>query len=103
MTACPFVVMAGLDPPARAEASWMRPSSYGFVVGATEAELRGRVERGQVGVWASYASIAERTDIEAGCGSPPTVSRSGSQANSAPGELARRGPLFLFGGFKIAD
>ena len=36
----------------------------GFVVGATEAELRGALERGQVGVWAPYASIAERTDIE---------------------------------------
>ena len=37
----------------------------GFVVGATEAELRGALERGQVGVWAPYASIAGRTDIEA--------------------------------------
>ena len=37
----------------------------GFVVGATEAELRGALERGQVGVWAPYALIAERTDIEA--------------------------------------
>ncbi len=36
----------------------------GFVVGATEAELRGALERGQVAVWAPYASIAERTDIE---------------------------------------
>jgi len=37
----------------------------GFVVGATEAELCGALERGQVGVWAPYALIAGRTDIEA--------------------------------------
>jgi aspartokinase-like uncharacterized kinase len=36
----------------------------GFVVGATEADLRGALERGQVGVWAPYALISERTDIE---------------------------------------
>jgi 5-(aminomethyl)-3-furanmethanol phosphate kinase len=36
----------------------------GVVVGATEAELRGALERGQVAVWAPYALIAERTDIE---------------------------------------
>jgi 5-(aminomethyl)-3-furanmethanol phosphate kinase len=36
----------------------------GFSVGATEAELRAALDRGQVAVWAPYALIAERTDIE---------------------------------------
>ena len=36
----------------------------GFTVGATEAELRDALERGSVAVWAPYASIAGRTDIE---------------------------------------
>lgn len=36
----------------------------GFTVGATEAELRAALERGSVAVWAPYALIAERTDIE---------------------------------------
>jgi 5-(aminomethyl)-3-furanmethanol phosphate kinase len=36
----------------------------GFVVGATEAELRGALERGQIAVWAPYVLVAERTDIE---------------------------------------
>jgi 5-(aminomethyl)-3-furanmethanol phosphate kinase len=36
----------------------------GFAVGATEGELRAALERGAVAVWAPYALIAERTDIE---------------------------------------
>ena len=36
----------------------------GFTVGATEAELRDALERGSVAVWAPYALIAGRTDIE---------------------------------------
>jgi 5-(aminomethyl)-3-furanmethanol phosphate kinase len=36
----------------------------GFAVGATEAELRAALERGQVAVWAPYALVAERTDLE---------------------------------------
>ena len=36
----------------------------GFVVGATEAELGAALDRGLVAVWAPYALIAERTDIE---------------------------------------
>ena len=36
----------------------------GFTVGATEAELRDALERDSVAVWAPYASIAGRTDIE---------------------------------------
>jgi 5-(aminomethyl)-3-furanmethanol phosphate kinase len=37
----------------------------GLAVGAAEAELRAVLERGQVAVWAPYALVAERTDIEA--------------------------------------
>lgn len=36
----------------------------GFVVGATEPELRATLDRGAVAVWAPYALIAERTDLE---------------------------------------
>jgi len=36
----------------------------GFQVGATEEDLHGALERGLVAVWAPYALIAERTDIE---------------------------------------
>jgi 5-(aminomethyl)-3-furanmethanol phosphate kinase len=36
----------------------------GFEVGATETDLWAALERGSVGVWAPYALIAERTDIE---------------------------------------
>jgi aspartokinase-like uncharacterized kinase len=36
----------------------------GFQVGATEDELLGALEHGLVAVWAPYALIAERTDIE---------------------------------------
>jgi aspartokinase-like uncharacterized kinase len=36
----------------------------GLEVGATEADLRAALERGSVAVWAPYALIAERTDIE---------------------------------------
>ena len=36
----------------------------GFTVGASEAELRDALERGGVAVWAPYAAIAGRTDIE---------------------------------------
>jgi 5-(aminomethyl)-3-furanmethanol phosphate kinase len=36
----------------------------GFTVGATEAELRGALDRVQVAVWAPYAAISGRTDIE---------------------------------------
>ena len=36
----------------------------GFAVGATEQELRAALERGTVAVWAPYALIAERSDIE---------------------------------------
>ncbi|MCJ7528631.1 MAG: uridylate kinase [Methyloceanibacter sp.] len=36
----------------------------GFAVGATEPELGAALERGSVAVWAPYALIAERTDIE---------------------------------------
>jgi dihydroneopterin aldolase len=36
----------------------------GFVVGATEGELRAALGQGSVAVWAPYALIAERTDIE---------------------------------------
>lgn len=39
----------------------MRP---GFAVGATEEELQGALDLGQVAVWAPYAAIADRTDIE---------------------------------------
>ena len=47
--------------------SWPGPIAglrQGFTVGATEAELRDALERGSVAVWAPYASIAGRTDIE---------------------------------------
>jgi 5-(aminomethyl)-3-furanmethanol phosphate kinase len=37
----------------------------GLAVGATEPELRAVLERGQVAVWAPYALVAERSDIEA--------------------------------------
>lgn len=40
-------------------------SRPGFAVGATEAELRAALKRDQVAVWAPYALVAERTDIEA--------------------------------------
>ncbi|MGH6802736.1 MAG: hypothetical protein ACREC3_05130, partial [Methyloceanibacter sp.] len=36
----------------------------GFTVGATEGELRAALGHGSVAVWAPYALIAERTDIE---------------------------------------
>jgi aspartokinase-like uncharacterized kinase len=36
----------------------------GFAVGATEAELRAALDRGCVAVWAPYALIAGRTDLE---------------------------------------
>ncbi len=36
----------------------------GFAVGAIEAELQAALDRGQVAVWAPYAAIADRTDIE---------------------------------------
>jgi dihydroneopterin aldolase len=36
----------------------------GFDVGATEPELRAALERGSVAVWAPYALVAERTDLE---------------------------------------
>jgi dihydroneopterin aldolase len=36
----------------------------GFTVGATEPELRAALERGSVAVWAPYALVAERTDLE---------------------------------------
>ncbi len=36
----------------------------GFDVGATEAELQAALDRGSVAVWAPYALIAGRTDIE---------------------------------------
>ncbi len=36
----------------------------GFAVGVTEADLCAALDRGQVGVWAPYALIAERSDIE---------------------------------------
>jgi 5-(aminomethyl)-3-furanmethanol phosphate kinase len=36
----------------------------GLEVGATDADLRAALERGSVAVWAPYALIAERTDIE---------------------------------------
>jgi len=36
----------------------------GFVVGATEEALRAALGHGSVAVWAPYALIAERTDIE---------------------------------------
>jgi 5-(aminomethyl)-3-furanmethanol phosphate kinase len=36
----------------------------GFAVGATEAELRDALARGSVAVWAPYALIADRSDIE---------------------------------------
>jgi 5-(aminomethyl)-3-furanmethanol phosphate kinase len=36
----------------------------GFTVGATEPELRAALDRGSAAVWAPYASIAERTDLE---------------------------------------
>jgi dihydroneopterin aldolase len=37
----------------------------GFEVGATEEELRAALDRGTVAVWAPYALVAERSDIEA--------------------------------------
>ena len=37
----------------------------GFEVGATETALRDILRRGHVAVWAPYASIAGRTDVEA--------------------------------------
>ena len=37
----------------------------GLAVGATEAELRAVLDRGQVAVWAPFALVAERSDIEA--------------------------------------
>jgi aspartokinase-like uncharacterized kinase len=36
----------------------------GFAVGATEAELHAALGRGEVAVWAPYALLAERSDIE---------------------------------------
>lgn len=36
----------------------------GFSVGATEEELQRTLDQGQVAVWAPYAAIAGRTDIE---------------------------------------
>ena len=36
----------------------------GFTVGATEAELRDALARGNVAVWAPYAAIAGRSDLE---------------------------------------
>ncbi len=36
----------------------------GFTVGASEAELRAALEAGSVAVWAPYAAIAGRTDVE---------------------------------------
>ena len=37
----------------------------GFAVGTTEAELRAVLDRGEVAVWAPYALVAERSDLEA--------------------------------------
>jgi dihydroneopterin aldolase len=36
----------------------------GFAVGATEGDLRAALDRGSVGVWAPYALISGRTDVE---------------------------------------
>jgi aspartokinase-like uncharacterized kinase len=36
----------------------------GFTVGATEPELRAALDHGSVAVWAPYALVAERTDLE---------------------------------------
>ena len=36
----------------------------GFTVGATEPDLRAALEQGSAAVWAPYALIAERTDLE---------------------------------------
>jgi len=36
----------------------------GFSVGATEPELRAALEQGSVAVWAPYALVAERSDLE---------------------------------------
>jgi aspartokinase-like uncharacterized kinase len=36
----------------------------GFTVGATEAELGAALSRGEVAVWAPYALLAERDDVE---------------------------------------
>jgi dihydroneopterin aldolase len=36
----------------------------GFTVGATEPELRAALERGSVAVWAPYALVTERSDLE---------------------------------------
>jgi len=36
----------------------------GFAVGATEQDLHAALDRGSVAVWAPYALVAERTDIE---------------------------------------
>jgi len=36
----------------------------GFTVGATEPDLRAALEHGSAAVWAPYALIAERTDLE---------------------------------------
>ncbi|HZP10118.1 hypothetical protein [Methyloceanibacter sp.] len=36
----------------------------GFEVGATEEDLRAALDRGLIAVWAPYALVAERTDIE---------------------------------------
>ena len=36
----------------------------GFAVGASEQDLRAALDRGSVAVWAPYALVAERTDLE---------------------------------------
>ena len=37
----------------------------GFAVGTSDAELRSVLDRGEVAVWAPYALVAERSDLEA--------------------------------------
>jgi 5-(aminomethyl)-3-furanmethanol phosphate kinase len=81
----------------------------GFAVGATEQELRAALDRGSVAVWAPYAAIAGRTDLEeswrltsdslalwlaarlgaARCYLIKSIAREGSAASA--GQLARDG------------
>ena len=68
----------------------------GFTVGATEAELRDALERGNVAVWAPYAAIAGRTDLEellaAHLGQPRALARRAARRRALLSDQVDRPP-----------
>ena len=68
----------------------------GFTVGATEAELRDALARGSVAVWAPYAAIAGRSDIEellaAHLGQPRALARRAARRRALLSDQVDRPP-----------